>query len=506
MNSKRPILAIILDGFGINKNKDQNPTLSANMTFYNKLLNEFPNTQINASEEYVGLPKGQMGNSEVGHINLGAGRIVYQDFMRINNAIKDGSLVKNKVIDEMLERVIYNNSTLHLAGLVSSGGVHSSIDHLKFLIKHAVSVGVKKLKVHCFTDGRDTPKDSGINFVREIESLLNKLGVGQIATIIGRFYAMDREERWNRTQTAFDLITYASGTRTNSIEEAFKKTYSRNVSDEFMPPFAIGGYQGLEDGDEIFFFNFRPDRMRQLSNAFVTKKFISFPRKNFPKVCASAMCMYDENQTKLPFVLEESIPTNTLSEKISKLGLKQLKLAETTKYAHVTYYFNGGIEKPFKGEKRILIESKFVDNFADYPTMRAPEIANTAVEEINKSLYDFILINFSNGDMVGHTGDFDACVQALEALDKALEKVILSAMQAGYICLITADHGNIEDLSGEQNTTHTLNKVPFIITDKSITLKDGEFALDSFAPTVLQLLKIYKPAEMTGKSLIKEID
>lgn len=506
MKTNRPVLGIVLDGFGYRKEKDGNPVFEANMPFYDQLLSEFPHTYIYASEEYVGLPKGQMGNSEVGHINLGAGRVVYQDYMRINNAIKDGSFVKNPVLDSMLERVITHDKTLHFAGLVSSGGIHSSIEHLKFLLEYVVSRGVKKIKVHCFTDGRDTPPDSGAKFVQEIEILLGKLGVGEIATIVGRFYAMDREERWNRTQAAFNLIVSAEGTRTNAIYEAFEKTYSQKISDEFMPPFAIGGYQGMEAGDEIFFFNFRPDRMRQLSNAFVTRNFACFPNKILPKIHATAMCMYDEKQGNLPYLFGANIPHNTLSERLSKIGYKQLKLAETTKYAHVTYYFNGGVEKPFRGEKRILVESKFIDNFADYPTMRAPEIASTAVEELKKGVYDFILINFSNCDMIGHTGDYDACVETLEVIDHALQKVVTTAIQEGYTCVITADHGNIEDLrkSNGRSTTHTLNPVPFIITDKTIKIKDKKFALDCFAPTVLQLMQIYQPAEMTGESVIAE--
>ena len=341
MKTKRPVLGIVLDGFGCRNEAEGNPLKIAEMPFYNQMLKDFPNTQIFASEEYVGLPKGQMGNSEVGHINLGAGRVVYQDYMRINNAIKDGSLVKNKVLDDMLERVVMKDKTLHFAGLVSNGGVHSSIEHLKFLLQYAVSVGVRKIKVHCFTDGRDTKPDSGARFVQEIENLLGKLGVGEIATIVGRFYAMDREERLNRTQTAFDFIVSGVGTRTNAIFEAFNKTYERKVSDEFMPPFVVGGYQGMEDGDEIFFFNFRPDRMRQLSNAFVTKNFPCFTRRALPKIKATAMCMYDEMQTNLPYVFGANIPENTLSERLSKSGYKQLKLAETTKYDQVTYYFNG---------------------------------------------------------------------------------------------------------------------------------------------------------------------
>ncbi len=504
MKAKIGVVGIILDGVGYREEAEGNPMKVAKMPFYNRLLSEFPHAFISASEEAVGLPSGQMGNSEVGHINLGAGRVVYQDFMRINNAIKDKSLSLNSTLDQMFERVVTKGTTLHFAGLVSDGGVHSSIAHLKYLLNLAVRAGVKNICVHCFTDGRDTKPDSGQHFVEEIEVELGKLGVGKIATIVGRFYAMDREERWNRTQVAFDLITYGTGTRTNGIYDAFQKTYSRKISDEFMPPFVIGSYDGLKNGDEIFFFNFRPDRMRQICSAFASRDFVCFNRKNMPKIRVTSMCRYDERQQNLPCIFGPEIPKNTLSERLSRLGYKQLKLAETTKYAHVTYYFNGGVEKAYKGEKRILVESKFVDNFADFPVMRAPEIANIAAEEIAKKTYDFVLINFSNGDMVGHTGNFDAAVLALEALDKALEKTVLAAMEAGYYCLITADHGNIEDMrtSNGRSTTHTLNPVPLILTDKTRRFGKGKFALDCFAPTVLQLLDIYQPAEMTGKSII----
>ncbi len=505
MKVKNGVVGIILDGVGLRDESEGNPMKVAKMPFFNKLMAEFPNTAIYASEEYVGLPKGQMGNSEVGHINLGAGRVVYQDYMRINNAIKDGTLAKNEILDGIFERVITNKTALHFAGLVSDGGVHSSIEHLKYLLRLAVSAGVKNIYVHCFTDGRDTKPDSGSHFVSEIETELGKLGVGKIATIVGRFYAMDREERWNRTEVAFDLMVSAVGTRTSGIYDAFQKTYERKISDEFMPPFVIGGYEGMHDGDEIFFFNFRPDRMRQISTAFASKSFLCFSRKEFPHIRASAMCRYDEMQSNLPYVFGPDIPKNTLSERLSKVGCKQLKLAETTKYAHVTYYFNGGVEKAYRGEKRMLVESKFVDNFADFSQMRAMEIANIAAEECAKQIYDFVLINFSNGDMVGHTGNFNAAVSALETLDKALEKTVTSAMSAGYTVIITADHGNIEDMRTEngRSTTHTTNLVPFIITDKTVKMKRGKFALDTFAPTVLQLMDLYQPLEMTGKSIIE---
>ena len=433
---------------------------------------------------------------------------MYQDYMRINNAIESGKLATNKVLDRVFDRVITFGSSLHLAGCVSDGGVHSSIEHLKYLINLAVSRGVENIYIHCFTDGRDTKVNSGKQFVQEIQSLLGKLGVGQIATVIGRFYAMDREERWNRTQTAYELIAQGKGTPCTPLLEFFDEVYKRKVSDEFIPAFVMSGYEGLKDKDELLFFNFRPDRMRQLTSAFATKNFTCFNRFGLPKIHVTTMCNYNDRQKNVECIFDKEIPQNTLSERLSKVGLKQLKLAETTKYAHVTYYFNGGVEKPFKNEKRIMIESKFEDNFAMFPQMRAPEIAQTACTELDKGIYDFVLINLSNCDMVGHTGDYKACVKALEYVDKAVEKIVLSALKNSYVCLITADHGNIEDLSESsgRKTTHTTNPVPMIITDDTIKLKNGRFSLDSFAPTVLQLLGVYQPVEMTGKSLIKGED
>jgi len=508
MKVKTGVVGIVLDGFGLSDVKQDNPVAVAKMPFLTNLMQMYPTTRLQASGEAVGLPPGQMGNSEVGHLNLGAGRVMYQDYMRINNAISSGELAASPVLDKVFERVITSGSSLHLAGCVSDGGVHSSIEHLKFLLKLAVDRGVENIYVHCFTDGRDTTPTSGKRFVQEVQSLLGKLGKGQIATVIGRFYAMDREQRWNRTKTAFDLIAFGNGTPTSPLMEFFDKIYARGVSDEFIPAYALSGYEGMKKNDELLFFNFRPDRMRQLTSAFATKNFTCFDRGALPKIRVTTMCNYDDSQKNVTYIFGKEIPKNTLSERLADVGLKQLKLAETTKYAHVTYYFNGGVEKPYKNEKRIMIESEFVDNFASFPQMKAPEIASTACFEIKKQTYDFILMNFSNCDMVGHTGDFDACVSALEYVDKALEEIVLTAMKNNYVCVITADHGNVEDLSEVtgHKTTHTTNPVPLIVTDDSIKLKKGEFSLDSFAPTVLQLMGVYKPVEMTGKSIIKGED
>ena len=506
MKTKNPVLGIILDGFGVRDESDGNPFFFAKMPNYKKILVDFPNIRINASGKYVGLPDGQMGNSEVGHINLGAGRVVYQDYMRITNAINDGTLQQNKTLVQMFERVKQKGSTLHFIGLVSNGGVHSDVAHLLNLLDIVAQNGIKRVLVHCVTDGRDTGVQTGKGFAKQVEDKLTSLGLGHIVTVVGRFFAMDRESRWNRTKEAFDLFVYGNTkARFDTYEHAFDSAYSQNISDEYIKPCTVCNYVGMQDGDEVFFFNFRPDRMRQLTNAFCNSKFSGFDRGRMPKVTCTSMCCYDETQHNLPCLFEQEIVKNTLSSVVSSSGLKQLKVAETTKYAHVTYYLNGGVEKPYKGEDRILIESEFVDDFAKFPQMRAREIAKVLVDNIKTGVYDLIIVNFSNADMVGHRGDMHASIKALEVLDECLGKVVECAQNHGVTCVITADHGNIEDerTSNGRATTHTTNPVPFIITDKKMTLKNGDFGLDCFAPTVLDILDIKKPAEMTGDSVIK---
>ncbi|MBR1925549.1 MAG: 2,3-bisphosphoglycerate-independent phosphoglycerate mutase [Clostridia bacterium] len=504
MKLKKPVVAIVLDGFGINENKEENPFFVAKMPFWNNLKKNYPMTQIFASEEYVGLPKEQMGGSEVGHLNLGAGECIYQSFMLINKSIENGDFFKNEVLINQMKRVEKNNSTLHLIGMVSDGGIHSSMYHLIATLKMAKMQNVKNVCVHCITDGRDTSPDSGREFIEKVQEEINKIGVGKIVSVCGRFYAMDREQRWNRTEEAFNLYAFKKGIKVDSFENVFDVEYAKKTSDEFIPPYVVGDYEGIKEKDEIFFFNFRPDRMRQLTEAFSAKKFEHFERKIKPLKCVS-MAVYDKRFKNVDVVFPPVMPRLTLSKYLSDLGLKQLKVSETTKYAHVTYYFNGGIEKAPKGEDRILIESENVDNFANYPQMKAPEIATAVEKAIISEKYDFILINFSNADMVGHSGNFKAAIKALEFLDKALEKVITSGIDLGYTCVVTADHGNIEDMrvKAGMSTTHTKNPVPFLITNKGIKFKKGKFGLSSFAPTVLDIMGIKVPKEMTSPSLIK---
>lgn len=503
MKLKKPVLAIILDGFGINENKEDNPTKVAKMPFWKNMLKTYPNTQLFTSEKWVGLPEGQMGGSEVGHFNLGAGKCVFQEYMKINQSIKDNTFFSNKVILNQMSSVKKNNATLHLVGLVSDGGIHSSIYHLISILEMAKQQNLTKVCIHAITDGRDTSPDSGREFLERLQAEIDRIGVGEISTVCGRFFAMDREKRFNRTEEAYNLIAFAKGTKVESFENAFDVEYTKKTSDEFIPPYVIGKYSGILKNDEIFFFNFRPDRMRQLSQAFALKKFDKFERKLNAVKCAS-MTSYDE---KVKIIKPAFLPISvniTLSKYLSLLKCRQLKVSETTKYAHVTYYFNGGIEKPFKFEDRILIESENVENFALFPQMKAPEIATCVEHMIATQKYDFILVNFSNADMVGHTGNFDAAVSALETLDKALEKVVTAGINLGYECVITADHGNIEDMKeAGTSTTHTKNPVPFLVTNKGIKLKKGNFGLSSFAPTVLEIMDLPIPDEMNAPSLIK---
>ena len=504
MKTNKKVVAIVLDGFGINKSPEDNPLFVAKMPFYKKLIKDYPQTELNASEEFVGLPEGQMGGSEVGHLNLGAGKCVYQSFMMINNAIEDKSFFKNEVLVNQMKRVKKKNSVLHLIGMVSEGGIHSNLNHLVATLKLAKQQGLEKVFVHAITDGRDTAPDSGREFLEKLQEEINNIGVGKIVSVCGRFYAMDREQRWNRTEEAYKLFSVGKGLKAPHFENVFDVEYEKKTSDEFIPPYVIDGFEKMSKNDEIFFFNFRPDRMRQITEAFSAKKFSHFERKLPPVVCTS-MCLFDAKFKNVKYAFAPLKIDMTLSKHISLLGLKQLKVSETTKYAHVTYYFNGGVEKPYRGEDRILIESENVENFASFPQMKAMEISKAVEKAIVSEKYDFILINFSNADMVGHTGNFKAAVVALETLDKALEKVVTAATDMGYVCVITADHGNIEDMREKagMSTTHTKNPVPFLVTDKGVKLKKGKFGLSSFAPTICQLMNIKIPEEMTSESLIK---
>ena len=504
----RPVILVVLDGWGIGNNPAVDATENANIPFYRTLLKEYPHTALDASGEAVGLPEGQMGNSEVGHLNLGAGRIVYQDYTRINKAIRNGELIKNPLLINAMGSA--SNSALHLLGLVSDGGVHSHINHLFALIDMALARGVKKIFVHAFMDGRDTLPRSGINFIRQLEAFIKNKSAVKIATVSGRYWAMDRDKRWDRIRRAYNALVLGEGAKAQSAEAAVKQSYEINETDEFIKPTVI--YNGAEpverikDGDSVIFFNFRADRARELTMALTDKNFNFFEREKVPELSSYVtMTLYDETFS-LPIAFPPIKLTNILGEVISENGLRQLRIAETEKYAHVTYFFNGGEETSFPEEDRCLIPSpKDVPTYDLKPEMSAYEVTEEVIKRIDESTYDFILLNFANPDMVGHTGVMEATIKACEAIDKCLEKIVSKIQGMGGIAIITADHGNCEEMMEDSSphTAHTTNFVPFIMVKRGIKVRDKGILAD-VAPTVLELMEIKKPDEMTGKSLIEK--
>ncbi len=506
----KPVVLVVLDGWGIGKNPAISAIEKAEIPFYRNLLKEFPHTVLGTSGEAVGLPEGQMGNSEVGHLNLGAGRIVYQDYTRINKAIKNGALIKNPVLVNAMSSA--NKSALHLLGLVSDGGVHSHLTHLYALIDMAVAKGAKKIFVHAFMDGRDTLPTSGINFIRQLESFIKNKPSVKIATVSGRYWAMDRDKRWERIKRAYIALVLGDGEKAQSAEEAVKQSYKINETDEFIRPTVI--YNGsepvgrIEDGDSVIFFNFRADRARELTIALTDKNFTFFERKKVPELSSYVtMTLYDETFT-LPIAFPPSKLTNILGEVISQNGLRQLRIAETEKYAHVTYFFNGGEETSFSGEDRCLVPSpKDIPTYDLKPEMSAYKVTEEVIKRMDESIYDFILLNFANPDMVGHTGVMEAAIKACEVIDECLKKIVPKVQDMNGICIITADHGNCEQMMDNSHpfTAHTANLVPFILVKRDIRLRDKGILADA-APTVLELMKIKKPEEMTGKSLIINTD
>ncbi|MBI5194510.1 MAG: phosphoglycerate mutase (2,3-diphosphoglycerate-independent) [Nitrospirae bacterium] len=540
----RPLALIILDGWGINPKEDGNPISIARPPIYNSLLKEYPHTTLDASGESVGLPEGQMGNSEVGHMNIGAGRVVYQDLTRIDKAIREGEFFKNPVIIECIEKAKSASGRLHLMGLLSDGGVHSHIRHLFAIIEMAKKAGIRDLYIHAFLDGRDTPPQSGLGYVKSLQEYLKKAGIGQIATISGRYYAMDRDNRWDRVEKAYSALVYGVGVKASDPVEAVEKSYTEGVTDEFVVPIIITNetphphlnplpegeeislpFKGrvrvgmglfshengepvatIKDGDGVIFFNFRADRARELTSALTSVEFDKFQRKLCPSLSAFAsMKLYDE-KTHLPAAYESAKLENIFSEVISKKNIKQFRTAETEKYAHVTYFFNGGEEKPFPGEDRTLIPSpKEVATYDQKPEMSAYKVTEELEKRIRSGEYGFILVNYANPDMVGHTGVLEAGIRAVEVVDECLGRVLTAVKEMGGIAVITSDHGDIEQMieyeTGKPHTAHTTNFVPFIVTQKGITLRStGIFA--DIAPTLLDLMGIEKPAEMTGTSLI----
>lgn len=504
MTNRKTIL-LILDGWGLRESEDFNAIRISKAPNFFKILAECPHTQLNASEEYVGLPAGQMGNSEVGHTNIGAGRVVYQELLRVSLAIKDGSMAKNIEFARFLISLKVDGKDLHLFGLLSDGGVHSHIEHLKGLIKIAKDYGIANTYVHAFMDGRDTPPKSGLGYMQELTEFMSEIGYGQVATVSGRYYPMDRDKRWDRTKLGYDAVRYNIGLESATPANAVSEAYARGETDEFIKPTIIKGVNGnVKDGDGVFFFNFRADRARQLTSAFIDKNFAEFDRGVLPDVKFMTLTMYD-GKYACPYAFGAESLTNIFGEVISKHGLTQLRIAETEKYAHVTYFFNGGAETIFDGEKRSLLSSpRDVATYDLKPEMSVYEVTETFKKEIDS--VDVVIMNFANPDMVGHTGIVDAAVAACKAVDECLGEVIRIAKEKNAVLAVTADHGNVEQLwdyeNNQPHTAHTLNPVPFIIVNKDVKLNQKTGKLADIAPTLLDIMGIEIPAEMTGESLI----
>ncbi len=490
------VTLVILDGFGINKSKKGNAIKLSGTPNLNK-LNSYPTTTLNASGLEVGLTEGQMGNSEVGHLNLGAGRVVYQDLPKINNDIKSKDFFKNQNLAKVMDHVKKHNSNLHLMGLLSNGGVHSHLNHLYALVEMANSHNIKNVYVHAFTDGRDTLTNSGLGFIKDFEKKVN--GKAKIATISGRVYAMDRERRYDRIEQVYNmLINGTAKNYANSAVEAMEQSYSNNVFDEFIEPTIIGKTKTINENDGVIFFNYRTDRARELTEAITNQNgFNQFKTKKFKNLCFLCMTEYSADFKNLLVAYPPEKIENNLSKIISDNGLKQFHTSETTKYAHVTFFFNGGIEAPYKNETRKLVDSVNVKDFSSTPNMRAYEITEEVVNAINSKNYDFILVNISNPDMIGHTGNLEAAVKAIKTCDECAYKIAMACLNAGGDCIITADHGNAEEMidkNGNVLTQHTTNPVPLWLVSnkhKNVKLKTGKLA--NVAPTVLKLLNINIP-------------
>ena len=503
---KKPVVLCIMDGFGIRNTDEGNAISAAKTPNLDKFFNNYPFTTIGASGLDVGLPDGQMGNSEVGHTNIGAGRVVYQMLVKITKDIESGKFFENEALKNAMENCKKNNSALHLIGLLSDGGVHSHIDHLYGLLKMAKLNGIEKVYVHCLMDGRDVSTTSGIGFIKDLQDKMLELGVGKIASVMGRYYAMDRDFAWDRVEKAYAAMVYGEGIETTDINATMAKSYSDDITDEFIVPTVVDKEGMIKANDSVVSFNFRPDRARQFTRAFVDPDFDGFERKNgfFPLeyVC---MTQYDETMPNVSVVYPPEELKMTFGEYLASRDMTQLRIAETQKYAHVTFFFNGGEEKTFMGEDRILIKSPDVPTFDLQPEMSAYPVCDAVCEQIRSGKYDAVILNFANCDMVGHTGVFDAAVKAVEAVDECVGKVVEAATEMGGAVIITADHGNADCMVGEDGnpfTPHTTNPVPFCVVGYDCQLRDGGRLAD-IAPTMLKILNLPQPDEMTGESLIK---
>jgi len=496
---------MILDGFGIAPEKG-NAIKAANKPNIDKLFAENPVTQIGASGMDVGLPDGQMGNSEVGHTNMGAGRIVYQELTRITKTINEDKLKENEAIVNAMDKALENGTALHLMGLLSSGGVHSHITHLYGILELAKKKGLENVYIHTFLDGRDVPPSSAAEFMDELLAKTKEIGVGKVATVSGRYYAMDRDNNWDRVEKTYAAMVYGEGEKAECPVCAVKNSYDKGVTDEFVVPVVVEGGAQVKPNDSIIFFNFRPDRAREITRTFVDPDFKGFERKNgFFPVNFVCMTQYDATMPNVDVAFKPQALKNTLGEYVSNKGMTQLRIAETEKYAHVTFFFNGGVEKQYEGEDRILVKSPAVATYDLQPEMSAYEVTDKLVPAIESGKYDMIILNYANCDMVGHTGVFEAAVKAVEAVDTCVGRVVEAIKKMGGVALITADHGNADkmvDADGSPFTAHTTNPVPFCVVGYDCQLREGGRLAD-IAPTMLQIMGLEQPAEMDGVSLIK---
>ena len=504
VSMKTPTTLIIMDGFGLGPKYPGNAVENTPKPHLENIFKECPGCRLSASGLDVGLPEGQMGNSEVGHTNIGAGRVVFQDLPHISRDIDSGEFFKNPAYLEAMEHCREWGTALHLMGLLSDGGVHSHITHLFALVKMAKEQGLEKVYVHCFLDGRDVPPSSGKSYVEQLQAKLDELGTGRIATVMGRYYAMDRDKRWDRVQRAYDAIALGEGIFEEDPAAAVQKSYDSGVTDEFMEPVVCATGAQVRDNDSIIFYNFRPDRAREITRCFVDEDFQDVERKKgFVPVDFVCTTEYDATMPNVTVAYPRQKLENIFGEYISKLGLTQLRIAETEKYAHVTFFFNGGVETVFPGEDRVLIASPKVATYDLQPEMSAYQVTEEAVKRIESGAYDVIILNFANCDMVGHTGVYEAACRAVTAVDECVGRVVEATSRMGGVSLITADHGNAErmaDEDGEPFTAHTTNLVPFYIVGASVRLRDGRLA--DIAPTMLDLMGLEKPKEMDGETLI----
>ena len=506
--SKKPVVLAILDGYGLSNSTEGNAVYSAKKPNLDRLTAEYPTAVIHASGLDVGLPDGQMGNSEVGHTNIGAGRIVYQELTRITKSIEDGDFFANEEFLNACENCKKNNSSLHIMGLMSNGGVHSHIEHIFAVVELAKKQNLEKVYVHCFLDGRDVSPTSGADFVKELYEKLNEIGVGKIATVSGRYYAMDRDNRWERVSKAYDALVRGIGEETECPYEAIKKSYENDVTDEFVLPTVVvsnGNPVGtISENDSIIFCNFRPDRAREITRTLVDPAFDGFERKYFNTYYVT-MTQYDAKMPNVHVAFKPQTLVNTIGEYVSSKGMKQLRIAETEKYAHVTFFFNGGVEKVYEGEDRILVSSPKVATYDLKPEMSAYEVTDKLMEALDSNKYDLVILNYANCDMVGHTGIMDAAVKAVEAVDTCIGKIADKVISMGGAIFITADHGNAEQMTdpddGSVFTAHSTNVVPLIVAGVGdVKLNEGRLA--DLAPTMIDVMGLEIPDEMTGKSLI----